>query len=532
MDLGLVILDGWGLNPDTDTRDAVAAAETPTFDRLRRTEGNGTLRTDGRHVGLPPGQMGNSEVGHLTIGAGRTVRQESARITDAVARWRGEPGAFENPTDPPLDEVPALRRALEHVQHTGGRLHLLALVSDGGVHASQDHLHAVVELASERSVEAVTHAFTDGRDTPPTSAVDYLRSLTEHVDRCGTGAVATVAGRYYAMDRDENWDRTGRAYESIVARASNHTAPSAVAAVEAAYDRGETDEFVPPTCIEGGPALTDGDAAVLLNHRADRARQLTRLLGGIDPPPAIKTGPPDICLVTMTEYDGNFDLPVAFPPREPGATLGRALAEAEAEAEAGAETETGTGYTQLRIAETEKYAHVTYFLNGGRESAFEGEHREIVPSPDVPTYDHQPAMSAPAVTDRAVAGLADHDVLVLNYANPDMVGHTGDFDAAVTAVETVDSQLGRLVTALREHEAHVLVIADHGNAEEMGTPERPHTAHTTNPVPFVYVSPDNGHRQVGDGDLADVAPTVLALLGVDRPAEMTGRPLLSEPPDE
>jgi 2,3-bisphosphoglycerate-independent phosphoglycerate mutase len=518
MDLGLVILDGWGLNPDPDARDAVVAAETPTVDRLRRTGAAATLRTDGRHVGLPPGQMGNSEVGHLTIGAGRAVRQESARITDAIARWRGEASTLDNPTDPPLGELPALRRAFDHVERTGGRLHLLALVSDGGVHASQDHLHAVVELAGEHGVEAVTHAFTDGRDTPPTSAVDYLQRLTERVDRCGTGTVATVAGRYYAMDRDENWERTGRAYESIVARASDHTAPSAVAAVEAAYDRGETDEFVLPTCIEGGPALTDGDAAVFLNHRADRARQLTRLLGGIDPPPAVETDPPDICLVTMTEYDDEFDLPVVFPPREPGATLGRALA--------------GVGYTQLRIAETEKYAHVTYFLNGGRESTFEGEHREIVSSPDVPTYDHQPAMSAPAVTDSAIERLATHDVLVLNYANPDMVGHTGDFDAAVTAVETVDSQLGRLVTALRDHDAHLLVIADHGNAEEMGTPERPHTAHTTNPVPFIYVPPDNGQQQVRDGELADVAPTVLALLGVDRPAEMTGRPLLLDTPGE
>jgi 2,3-bisphosphoglycerate-independent phosphoglycerate mutase len=517
MNVGLVILDGWGLNPDPGARDAVAAAETPTVDRIRETGASATLRTDGPHVGLPPGQMGNSEVGHLTIGAGRPVTQESTRITDAIARWRGEDGILDSPEDPPLDENPALDAAFARTGETGGRMHLLALVSDGGVHAAQDHLHALVELAGERGCEAVTHAFTDGRDTPPTSAVEYLRELSAHADRCGTGAVATVSGRYYAMDRDENWERTRRAYEGIVRRESEHTAPSAVKAVEAAYDRGETDEFVAPTCIEGGPALADGDAAVFLNFRADRARQLTRMLGDIDPVWPFETDPPSIRLVTMTEYDAEFDLPVAFPPKEPHTTLGSVIAE--------------TGHSQLRIAETEKYAHVTYFLNGGREAAFEGERREIVPSPDVSTYDQQPEMSVSEVTDEAVGALADADVLVLNYANPDMVGHTGDFAAAVDAVEAVDRQLGRLIAAMQEAGAHTLVIADHGNAEELGTAENPHTAHTTHPVPFAYWSPDgdDGGRQASDGELADIAPTVLGLLGIDRPPEMTGRSLLSPP---
>ena len=515
MDVGLVVLDGWGLNPDPGTRDAVTAAETPNFDRLRGAGASATLRTDGRHVGLPPGQMGNSEVGHLTIGAGRAVTQESARITDAIARWRGEESIFETPEDPPLDENPALEAALAHADETGGRLHLLGLVSDGGVHASQAHLHALVTLARERGVEAVTHAFTDGRDTAPTAAVEFLGKLQAHAESQGTGHVATVSGRYYAMDRDENWARTTRAYSSIVERDCEHTASSAVAAVEAAYDRGETDEFVEPTCVEGGPALADGDAAVFVNFRSDRARQLTRMLGDIDPVWSVETGPPSVHLVTMTEYDEAFDLPVGFPPREPGATLGSVLA--------------ATGHSQLRLAETEKYAHVTYFLNGGREDAFEGEHREIVPSPDVATYDREPAMSAKTLTDEALALLADGEVLVLNYANPDMVGHTGDFEAALAAVEAVDRQLGRLTAALQDAGAHALVIADHGNAEEMGTAEQPHTAHTTNPVPFVYTSPegDDGGRQASNGELADVAPTLLALLGVDRPAEMTGQSLLA-----
>jgi len=515
MDVGLVILDGWGLNPDPGARNAVAAAETPNFDRLREAGASATLRTDGRHVGLPPGQMGNSEVGHLTIGAGRVVTQESARITDAVARWRGEESIFETPADPPIDENPTLDTAFAHAGETGGRVHLLGLVSNGGVHASQDHLHALITLASAWGVDAVTHAFTDGRDTAPTAAVGYLEKLQSHADSQGTGDVATVTGRYYAMDRDENWERTARAYRSIAKRECEHTAPSAVAAVEAAYDRGETDEFVEPTCVTGGPALADGDAAVFVNFRADRARQLTRMLGDIEPTWHVETAPPSVHLVTMTEYDEAFDLPVAFPPWGPGATLGSVLAE--------------TGHSQLRLAETEKYAHVTYFLNGGREDAFAGERREIVPSPDVATYDRQPSMSAQAVTDEALARLAESEVLVLNYANPDMVGHTGDFAAAVAAVETVDGQLGRLTAALQDAGAHTLVTADHGNAEEMGTPEQPHTAHTTNPVLFVYSSPagTSGGRQADDGELADIAPTVLALLGIDRPAEMTGRSLLA-----
>ena len=517
MEVGLVILDGWGLNPDPAARDAIAGADTPTFEGIRERGAFGTLETHGERVGLPDGQMGNSEVGHLNIGAGRVVTQASARITDAIARWHGSQSAFESPADPPLSENPAIESAFEHANEHDGRVHLLALVSDGGVHSYQSHLHALVELAAERSVEAVTHAFTDGRDTSPTGGREYLRAFERTADEHGTGRVATVCGRYYAMDRDENWERTRRAYDAIVHREATHTEASAVAAVEASYDRGQTDEFVEPTLVADRPALEDGDSVVFVNFRADRARQLTRLLADIEPVWSFETDPPDVRLVTMTAYDETFDLPVAFPPNRPRNTLGEVLAD--------------TGRTQLRIAETEKYAHVTYFLNGGREGAFESERREIVPSPDVSTYDQQPAMSAPELTDSAIEILEtdDPDVVVLNYANPDMVGHTGDFDATVAAVETVDEQLSRLIKAMQAAGSHVVVTADHGNADDMGTPEEPHTAHTTNPVPFAYLSPDDddGGRIVrSGGTLADVAPTVLELLSVSQPDEMTGETLL------
>jgi 2,3-bisphosphoglycerate-independent phosphoglycerate mutase len=507
MRAALVILDGWGLG-DGGPGDAVAAAGTPTVDRLRDVGAFGTLETHGRRVGLPEGQMGNSEVGHLNIGAGRVVKQDSTRVTDDI-----DAGAFAD------NEV--INRALEYAREHGGRIHFMGLVSDGGVHAYQAHLHALIELAAESGVEAVTHAFTDGRDTAPKSGVDFLGDLEATVEANGTGDVATVCGRYYAMDRDENWERTKRAYDAIVDRRAPHEADSAVAAVEAAYERGETDEYVEPTLIgaaeNDAKALSDGDSIVFFNFRADRARQLVRMLADLDPEWAFRTDPPEVELVTMTEYDETFELPVAYPPLEPERTLGEALSAA--------------GLTQLRAAESEKYAHVTYFLNGGREVAFEGERRGIVPSPDVATYDERPAMAASELTDTVIEAIRtdDPDVLVLNYANPDMVGHTGDFDAAVAAVEAVDEQLGRLEGTVRDAGGHLFVTADHGNADEMGTPEEPHTAHTTNPVPFIYVAPDgtDGGRTVrSGGTLADIAPTLLSLVGVEIPEAMTGGRLL------
>ncbi|MFC7255020.1 2,3-bisphosphoglycerate-independent phosphoglycerate mutase [Haloplanus litoreus] len=503
MDAALVILDGWGL--DGPGRNAVSAADTPTFDHFLATGSSGTLDVSGRRVGLPEGQMGNSEVGHLNIGAGRVVTQPLARIDDAI-----DDGSF--------FANDALVGAVDHVRSTGGRLHLMGLTSPGGVHSHQRHLHALLEFAARNDVEAVTHAFTDGRDTSPMAGADALADLEAVVDDHGTGDVATVIGRYYAMDRDENWTRTKRAYDAIVDREADHEAPTAVDAVEAAYHRDETDEFVEPTLIDDAPALRDGDAVVFANFRADRARQLVRMLTNVDPTWPVPVDPPETHLVTMTAYDERFDFPVAFPPTELPDTLGETLSRA--------------GKTQLRIAESEKYAHVTYFLNGGREVKFEGERRRIVESPDVPTCDLRPEMSAAAVTDAAIDHIEreDPDVLVLNYANPDMVGHTGDFEAAVEAVEAVDRQLARLVDAVHVAGGHVLVTADHGNADDMGTADDPHTAHTPNPVPFVYLAPGDdpsgGRRVRADGSLCDVAPTLLELIGVDRPAAMTGESLL------
>ncbi|GGM56539.1 2,3-bisphosphoglycerate-independent phosphoglycerate mutase [Halarchaeum rubridurum] len=504
MRAALVILDGWGLG-DHDRLDAVKAADTPNVDRYTAAGASGTLTTHGRDVGLPDDQMGNSEVGHLTIGSGRVVLQEYTRINDAVAA--GE-----------LAENDAIRGAFDYADEHDGRVHFVGLVSDGGVHSDHEHLHALIEAAADYGVAATTHAFTDGRDTSPTGGEGYLETLDAVAAEHGTGDVATVSGRYYAMDRDQNWERTKRAYDAIVHREADYRAETAVEAVTDSYERGDTDEFVEPTVVADGAALSDGDSVVFFNFRSDRARQLTRLLADIRPDDwDFETHPPATRVATMTEYDATFDLPVAFAPQQPANTLGEVVADA--------------GRTQLRIAESEKYPHVTYFLNGGREVEFDGEMREIIESPDVPTYDRQPEMSAAAVTDTAIETVAetDPDLLVLNYANADMVGHTGDYEAAVEAVEAVDEQVGRLVPELCEAGAHVHLTADHGNADDMGTREDPHTAHTFNPVPFVYLTPngDDGGREVrAGGSLRDVAPTLLDHCDVPTPAEMTGEDLL------
>ncbi len=523
MEAALIVLDGWGLGPADDPahRNAVAAADTPTVDRLGETAAAGRLSVSGRDVGLPAGQMGNSEVGHLNIGAGRVVYHEYTRINDAIRAsdlsvMRGPPTAD---VSVPFDRNPAF---LEVLEDAAGRVHILGLASDGGVHADLAHLEALVELVIAHNLPGVIHAFTDGRDTDPTSGAGFLRELATFVDGQDGAEIASVSGRYYAMDRDANWERTARAYDAIVAGEARHDAGSAVQAVEAAYDRGETDEFVVPTTIGGGTPAADGDGVIFANFRGDRARQLVRMLGDIRSEEWRSAGqerdPPALRFATMTEYDRTFPFPVAFPPKRPTETLGAVLADA--------------GRTQFRIAESEKYAHVTYFLNGGREVEFDGEIRRIVESPDVPTYDQQPEMSATPVTDEAVQVIEDRDpaVMVLNYANPDMVGHTGDFEAAVTAVETVDTQLGRLLEAIRRAGAHTIVTADHGNADDMGTAEDPHTAHTANDVPFFYLSPEGdgaGMTVPADGRLADLAPTLLSLLDIPGPEGMNGRVLLS-----
>ncbi|EMA66846.1 phosphoglyceromutase [Halorubrum aidingense JCM 13560] len=521
METALIILDGWGLGGGAANggdgatvdpsgrpagRDAVAAADTPAFDAATERGADGRLTVHGRRVGLPEGQMGNSEVGHLNIGAGRVVKQAYTRITDALAEGS-------------LSDNDAIAGALKHAKSTGGRVHFMGLVSDGGVHSDVEHLLALIDAAADAGVPATTHAFTDGRDTAPEIADGFLADVTARADERGTGHVATVTGRYHAMDRDENWERTRKAYDAIVEREAPHEAPTAVAAAEEAHARGETDEFIQPTLVADEPALEDGDAVVFFNFRADRARQLVRMLTDTRPEWDFALDQPDIRLTTMTEYDETFTFPVAFPPEIPKNTIGEVVSDA--------------GLTQLRIAESEKYPHVTYFLNGGREVKFPGEQRTIVESPDVPTYDLQPEMSAPELTDEAIGTIEgdDPDLMVLNYANPDMVGHTGDFDAAIEAVEAVDAQLNRLLDAVADAGGHALVTADHGNADDMGTPENPHTAHTFNPVPFVYLTPDgdDGDRAVREnGSLCDIAPTIVELIGLDRPAEMTGKSLLSE----
>ena len=514
MQAALVILDGWGISrfwpvqgdrlevASNAGRDAIAAAETPTYRRLLRSAAVGRLRAEGETVGLPDGHMGNSAVGHLTIGAGRVIEQPSTRIDRAIA-------------DDTLAEVGPIQRAFNHVHESESRMHLWGLLSDGGVHSSADHLQALIELADRFGVRATTHIVTDGRDTHPRCARRFIDTLEHTISLADTGEIGSVSGRYYAMDRDENWVRTRRSFEVMATGMGSRVASDAHDAVKRAYSVGESDEFIEPTAIADTPDIEDGDALLMTNFRPDRARQLTRMLAGIDPEWSFEVDPPAVFMTTMTEYDATFDLPVVFEPIEPEVTLGSAIADA--------------GLTQLRIAESEKYPHVTYFINGGREVRYPGELREIVSSPPVPTYDRQPEMSAPQVVDTAISIIEDEDpdVLVLNFANPDMVGHTGDFDATVAAIEAVDRELDRLLGHLRG--AHVLIIADHGNADDMGTPANPHTAHTTNPVPCLYLAPDGGDggRTIRrGGTLADVTPTLLALLEIAIPDEMTGRSLL------
>lgn len=497
-----MILDGWGIG-DHDRLNAVRAAVTSNVDRYSERGAFGLLDAKGESVGLPPGGMGNSEVGHLTIGAGRVVKQAHTRINAAI-----ESGAFA------ANE--AFLEAFESVGESG-TLHLVGLLSDAGVHSDDSHFHAMIDTAVEQGLDVACHVFTDGRDTTPSVAEKYIDRLEAKIESVGTGDIATVAGRYYGMDRDHNWARTRRVVRAMVDREADHTVDSASEAVAGAYARDETDEFIEPTLIRGGASIAAGDAVVCMNFRADRMRQFVRMLRDELPEGVSSVDPPSVSVVTMTDYDESFDVPVAFPAVTPVNTLGEVVAEA--------------GLTQLRIAESEKYAHVTYFLNGGREIEFAGESREIIPSPGVATYDLQPEMNAEQVTDTAVRliGADDPDVVILNYANPDMVGHTGDFDAAVTAVETVDRELGRLVDAVFSMGGSVVVTADHGNADDMGTRDDPHTAHTFNPVPFIFLpgsEPEQDVRVRNGGTLADIAPTILALLGVEQPGEMTGRSLL------
>ena len=504
----IVVRDGWGVREDR-RGNAVAMARTPRHDELWRRFPTALVNASEHWVGLPAGQMGNSEVGHLNIGAGRVVYQDLTRIDHAIAT-----GEFAS--------NPVLIDALSRARASGGALHVLGLLSPGGVHSHEKHVAAMVALAAGAGVKRVlVHAFLDGRDTPPKSAAASIRFMDGECAKHPAARIATVIGRYYAMDRDKRWERVQPAYAALVDGRAPFTAPSAMAALDAAYARGETDEFVQATAVTGTDGRTatmdDGDVAVFMNFRADRARQITRALTdpAFDGFPRARL-PKLAAYVCLTRYGDEFaHLPVAFGPQSVDNGLGAWLA--------------GHGKTQLRIAETEKYAHVTYFFNGGVEDPYPGEDRILVPSPKVATYDLKPEMSAVEVTDRLVDAIAGgkYDAIVCNYANGDMVGHTGVFAAAVKACETLDACIGRVVEAARRAGGEVIITADHGNAEMMHDPStgQPHTAHTLDVVPLVYVG--RPATVAPGGALEDIAPTMLALMGLPQPVEMTGHPLVA-----
>ncbi len=501
--VALVILDGWGISERCDNN-AACQAKTPTMDALRRDWPSSRLGASGRDVGLPDGQMGNSEVGHLNIGAGRVVYQDLTRISVAIE-------------DGSLFENQLLLRACQRLVASGGKLHLLGLLSDGGVHSHNTHLYALIRMAKQHGVQDVcVHAFMDGRDTPPSSGGAYLQQLEEQLQQIGLGRVATVTGRYWAMDRDNRWERVEKAYQALT-EGLGTLAKSSQQAIQAAYSAGQTDEFVEPQVVGEGGSIDDGDAVIFFNFRADRAREMTRALTDTKFSGFTRNKIPQLVdFVCLTQYDETFGLPAAFPPETYPDILGEVVSKA--------------GLRQLRIAETEKYAHVTFFFNGGVEHAWEGEDRVLIPSPqDVATYDQKPAMSAFEVTDEVVKRVdsGDYQLIILNFANPDMVGHTGILSAAIEAVETVDSCLQRVVDAVLAAGGSLLITADHGNCEQMTAADGgAHTAHTSNPVPLVFVDQQRKNIQLREGILADLAPTILGLLQLPVPAAMTGRSLL------
>ena len=503
--LVLCILDGWGERPEADDN-AIAMALTPVWHRLLARWPHAHLQASEHYVGLPDGQMGNSEVGHTNLGAGRLVLQDLPRIDAAIAG--GE-----------LAAMPALRDFIGRLERSRGTAHLIGLLSPGGVHSHQHQIAALARMLAEAGVPVAVHALLDGRDTPPKAAASFVKSFQRHVAGLDRLRIATLCGRYYAMDRDQRWDRVEKAYRVIV-QGIGQTAQDPMRAIEAAYDRGETDEFVQPTAISGYRGMEDGDGVLIANFRADRVREIATAL--LDPEFTGFTRAKRIgfaAALGLVEYSAQLNrfLGTLFPPENLDDTFGEVVSRA--------------GLTQLRIAETEKYAHVTFFFNGGRETVFPGEERILVPSPKVATYDQLPEMSAPEVTDRVVEAIRAHrfDVIVLNYANTDMVGHTGRLDAAVKAVETVDTCLGRLSEAVEQAGGTLVITADHGNAEMMSDPEtgEPHTAHTLNPVPFIVVNSPTAVEHLADGRLSDVAPTLLDLLGLPQPVVMTGHSLIA-----
>jgi 2,3-bisphosphoglycerate-independent phosphoglycerate mutase len=524
--LVLTILDGWGYRAETKAN-AIALARKPTYDRLLREYPNTLIHTSGPYVGLPEGQMGNSEVGHLNIGAGRIVHMDITRIDLMIQN--GE-----------LFSHPVLLDAMKHARTGERRLHLFGLISDGGVHSQQAHLYALLKMAKENGLDRVfVHAFMDGRDTLPTNGAGYLEQLQRKMREYNCGKIATVNGRYYAMDRDRRWERIAKAYNAMVfAEAEGGKQSDPMQGMKDSYNKGVTDEFVLPfVCTDSrGQALAtirDDDSCICFNFRADRVRQITRAFtrnsglnekGGSDLPGAVDLDntiprdrvPKNLHYTCMTQYDKNFSLPVVIPPESMANILANVMG--------------GLNMRNLRVAETEKYAHVTYFFNGGVEQPFPGEDRVMVPSPKVATYDLKPEMSASGIADAVVKATEDgtFDVVIVNFANADMVGHSGKIDPTVKAVETVDACLGRIESAIRAKGGAMLITADHGNAELMIDPATggPHTAHTTNPVPFIVVAENSGQFTLKpNGSLRDISPTVLGMLGAEEPKEMTGADL-------
>ena len=499
----LVILDGWGYSED-DYFNAIKNAKTPAWDNIWQNCPKTLINASSLEVGLPKGQMGNSEVGHVNIGSGRVVYQELTKIDKQISE-----GVF--------SKNQALNNSIDNVIKNDSSLHIMGLLSAGGVHSHEDHIMALINMAKEKGVKRVyLHAFLDGRDTPPRSAKESIDKVDGLLNNLRIGYIASISGRYYAMDRDNRWDRVEKAYNAIANATAEYTCDSAIEALEQSYMREQSDEFVIPTCIQKNGKLAkieNNDSMIFMNFRADRAREISHAFVDKEFKSFDRGDFLGIDFTTLTEYDSKLDCSVAYPPEQPVNTLGEILAK--------------NNKTQLRIAETEKYPHVTFFFNGGRENQFDGEDRELVPSPNVATYDLQPEMSAPEVTEKLVEAINNHkyDCIICNYANSDMVGHTGNYEAAMKAIEYLDSCLAKVKEAILANDGNMFVTADHGNADMMVNPktQKPHTAHTTNLVPFVYIGNKKAKLNLKDGKLSDIAPTMLSVMNINQPTEMTGQ---------